>query len=78
MFLSVLFSLGEAPLTRGLLFPPNHSPTPLLTIHRAVKAGCVNAQHPDKYGHYREARFTQTKHHWWWKANRSVGTQTQT
>ena len=18
-------------------------------------------------GHYREARFTQTKHHWWWK-----------
>jgi hypothetical protein len=22
------------------------------------------------YGHYREAKFTQTKHHWWWKANR--------
>jgi len=22
------------------------------------------------YGHYREAAFTQTKHHWWWKANR--------
>jgi len=20
-------------------------------------------------GHYREAQFTQTKHHWWWKAN---------
>lgn len=26
--------------------------------------------HPDLYGHYREAKFTQTKHHWWWKANR--------
>jgi len=37
---------------------------------RAEKAGCANAQHPDRYGHYREARFTQTKHHWWWKANR--------
>ena len=32
--------------------------------------GCTNAQHPDLYGHYREAKFTQTKHHWWWKANR--------
>ena len=26
--------------------------------------------YPDLYGHYREAAFTQTKHHWWWKANR--------
>lgn len=32
--------------------------------------GCTNAAHPDLYGHYREAKFTQTKHHWWWKANR--------
>lgn len=32
--------------------------------------GCTNAEHPDLYGHYREAKFTQTKHHWWWKANR--------
>jgi len=31
---------------------------------------CTNANHPDLYGHYREAKFTQTKHHWWWKANR--------
>jgi hypothetical protein len=30
----------------------------------------VNADWPDLYGHYREAKFTQTKHHWWWKANR--------
>lgn len=33
----------------------------------AVKTGCLNAQHHDSYGHYREAFITQTKHHWWWK-----------
>ncbi|KAG8034004.1 hypothetical protein G9C98_008485 [Cotesia typhae] len=37
---------------------------------RALALKCINAQHPDLYGHYREAKFTQTKHHWWWKANR--------
>lgn len=30
---------------------------------------CNNAQTPDRYGHYREAKFTATKHHWWYKAN---------
>ncbi|XP_019751826.1 alpha-1,6-mannosyl-glycoprotein 2-beta-N-acetylglucosaminyltransferase [Hippocampus comes] len=33
----------------------------------AIKTGCLNAEHPDSYGHYREASVTQTKHHWWWK-----------
>uniref|UniRef100_A0A3Q3XC81 Uncharacterized protein n=1 Tax=Mola mola TaxID=94237 RepID=A0A3Q3XC81_MOLML len=33
----------------------------------AVKTGCLNARHPDSYGHYREPVITQTKHHWWWK-----------
>ncbi|KAI7799499.1 alpha-1,6-mannosyl-glycoprotein 2-beta-N-acetylglucosaminyltransferase [Triplophysa rosa] len=33
----------------------------------ALRAGCSNAEHPDSYGHYREASITQTKHHWWWK-----------
>uniref|UniRef100_A0A1A8EY70 Uncharacterized protein n=2 Tax=Nothobranchius korthausae TaxID=1143690 RepID=A0A1A8EY70_9TELE len=33
----------------------------------AVRSGCLNADHPDSYGHYREAFITQTKHHWWWK-----------
>ncbi|XP_037541199.1 alpha-1,6-mannosyl-glycoprotein 2-beta-N-acetylglucosaminyltransferase [Nematolebias whitei] len=33
----------------------------------ARRTGCLNAEHPDSYGHYREARVTQTKHHWWWK-----------
>jgi len=28
---------------------------------------CQNAETPDKYGHYREARFSQIKHHWFWK-----------
>lgn len=34
-----------------------------------MKRQCINAQSPDLYGHYREAKFTQTKHHWFWKAN---------
>ena len=29
----------------------------------------MNAEWPDLYGHYREARYSQTKHHWWWKTN---------
>ena len=37
---------------------------------RAQRLKCANADWPDRYGHYREAKFTQTKHHWWWKANR--------
>nr|CAD7195727.1 unnamed protein product [Timema douglasi] len=37
---------------------------------QAKEMMCINALHPDLYGHYREAKFTQTKHHWWWKANR--------
>uniref|UniRef100_A0A8C7YV50 Si:ch73-91k6.2 n=1 Tax=Oryzias sinensis TaxID=183150 RepID=A0A8C7YV50_9TELE len=38
-----------------------------LSKDRALKTGCLNARHPDSYGHYREAFITQTKHHWWWK-----------
>jgi len=30
---------------------------------------CTNSKWPDVHGHYREARYSQTKHHWWWKAN---------
>uniref|UniRef100_A0A1B0D8H6 Alpha-1,6-mannosyl-glycoprotein 2-beta-N-acetylglucosaminyltransferase n=1 Tax=Phlebotomus papatasi TaxID=29031 RepID=A0A1B0D8H6_PHLPP len=37
---------------------------------QALIKKCNNALYPDLYGHYREAKFTQTKHHWWWKANR--------
>lgn len=36
----------------------------------AIKSGCLNAFNDDTYGHYREAKFTQMKHHWWWKLNR--------
>ncbi|CAG2203005.1 MGAT2 [Mytilus edulis] len=34
---------------------------------QALKIKCNNANHPDKYGHYREAKYCQTKHHWFWK-----------
>ncbi|SPP80936.1 alpha-1,6-mannosyl-glycoprotein 2-beta-N-acetylglucosaminyltransferase isoform X1 [Drosophila guanche] len=37
---------------------------------QAMISNCNNALYPDLYGHYREAKFTQTKHHWIWKANR--------
>lgn len=37
---------------------------------QALIVNCQNAQWADLYGHYREASFTQTKHHFWWKANR--------
>lgn len=33
----------------------------------AVESKCNNAEHPDKYGHYREAKYCQAKHHWIWK-----------
>lgn len=36
----------------------------------ALERKCLNALYPDMYGHYREAAFTQMKHHWWWKLNR--------
>jgi len=36
---------------------------------KAILTRCINAVSPDLYGHYREARYSQTKHHWWWKTN---------
>lgn len=42
----------------------------MYSLFRAKEMLCNNALYPDLYGHYREAKFTQTKHHWWWKANR--------
>ncbi|XP_055303292.1 alpha-1,6-mannosyl-glycoprotein 2-beta-N-acetylglucosaminyltransferase-like isoform X2 [Sitodiplosis mosellana] len=48
---------------------PNDCPRNLQQ-NLAIERQCKNALHPDSYGHYREAKFTQTKHHWWWKVNR--------
>lgn len=36
----------------------------------AIRLRCNNAHFPDIFGHYREAKFTQMKHHFWWKLNR--------
>nr|CAB3263805.1 alpha-1,6-mannosyl-glycoprotein 2-beta-N-acetylglucosaminyltransferase-like [Phallusia mammillata] len=33
----------------------------------ALKRNCNNAEYPDLYGHYREVKFVQIKHHWMWK-----------
>ncbi|KAL0269763.1 UNVERIFIED_CONTAM: hypothetical protein PYX00_007389 [Menopon gallinae] len=48
---------------------PNDCPRDMKQDDAMIRK-CYNAAWPDLYGHYREARFTQTKHHWWWKANR--------
>ncbi|XP_037894948.1 alpha-1,6-mannosyl-glycoprotein 2-beta-N-acetylglucosaminyltransferase-like isoform X1 [Glossina fuscipes] len=48
---------------------PNDCPRDIKKDHAIIRK-CNNALYPDLYGHYREAKFTQTKHHWWWKANR--------
>ncbi|XP_064382797.1 alpha-1,6-mannosyl-glycoprotein 2-beta-N-acetylglucosaminyltransferase-like [Halichondria panicea] len=36
---------------------------------KAIEMNCTNALHPDSFGHYREAKVTAIKHHWWWKVN---------
>ena len=48
---------------------PNDCPRDI-SKSQAHQMHCNNAEHPDMYGHYREVKFTMTKHHWWWKANR--------
>ena len=35
--------------------------------HEAIASKCNNAYFPDSYGHYREVKFVQMKHHWLWK-----------
>jgi hypothetical protein len=39
------------------------------TKEQAQAMNCTNANYPDEYGHYREAKITAVKHHWWWKLN---------
>ena len=43
------------------------------SLSRAKEIGCNNAETPDMFGHYREAKFTMTKHHWWWKVRKKKG-----
>lgn len=45
---------------------PNDCPRDIKK-YEAKQRKCNNADHPDKYGHYREAKYVQTKHHWFWK-----------
>ncbi|CAG2110399.1 unnamed protein product, partial [Medioppia subpectinata] len=40
-----------------------------VTVKEALRIGCKNRFNSDSYGHFREAKFTQTKHHFWWKVN---------
>jgi len=45
---------------------PNDCPRDL-SKSDALAKGCLNAEHPDMYGHYREVNYVQIKHHWFWK-----------
>ncbi|CAG0887461.1 unnamed protein product [Cyprideis torosa] len=36
----------------------------------AQRLKCLNAEHPDRFGHYRVAHMMQIKHHWVWKLAR--------
>ncbi|XP_077992694.1 alpha-1,6-mannosyl-glycoprotein 2-beta-N-acetylglucosaminyltransferase-like [Glandiceps talaboti] len=47
-------------------FHPNDCPRDM-PKPKAEGVKCNNWEHPDQYGHYREPRYTMTKHHWWWK-----------
>ena len=40
-----------------------------ISVSEAKEVKCLNAAFPDAYGHYREATYTQTKHHWFWKVS---------
>lgn len=48
---------------------PNDCPRDI-TKEKAREIGCNNAETPDMFGHYRESKYTMTKHHWWWKINK--------
>lgn len=51
---------------------PGHDPRDCprdISREHAESSKCLNAKFPDTYGHYREAAYTQTKHHWFWKGN---------
>ena len=38
-----------------------------ILIRNAVKKKCNNALFPDRYGHYREVKYVQSKHRWLWQ-----------
>ncbi|RWS20926.1 hypothetical protein B4U80_03197 [Leptotrombidium deliense] len=40
-----------------------------MSNNEAIRMKCNSAEFFDKYGHYRESKFTQLKHHWFWKIN---------
>ena len=48
---------------------PNDCPS-WTTKKEVEELNCINKDWPDHYGHYRKAKVSQIKHHWWWKAYR--------
>ncbi|KAJ2952310.1 hypothetical protein O0L34_g4594 [Tuta absoluta] len=50
-------------------FEPNDCPYDM-SITAALKKNCTGANTPDAQGYYRHPEKTETKHHWWWTANK--------
>lgn len=46
------------------IIDPNDSPRDIDVV-TAIRMNRTNSRFADSYGHFREARFTQIKHHWW-------------
>uniref|UniRef100_A0A0K0FSM7 Alpha-1,6-mannosyl-glycoprotein 2-beta-N-acetylglucosaminyltransferase n=1 Tax=Strongyloides venezuelensis TaxID=75913 RepID=A0A0K0FSM7_STRVS len=42
---------------------------PSLTKTEAFKINCSSKSQFDTYGHYRDPKLSQMRHHWWWKLN---------
>uniref|UniRef100_A0A0K0FVG4 Alpha-1,6-mannosyl-glycoprotein 2-beta-N-acetylglucosaminyltransferase n=1 Tax=Strongyloides venezuelensis TaxID=75913 RepID=A0A0K0FVG4_STRVS len=42
---------------------------PSMTKTEAYKVNCSSRDQFDTYGHYRDPKLSQIKHHWWWKLN---------
>lgn len=61
--IELFFGLFDYSISKGFLFRIVNE----LLFFRAATKKCNNWEHPDKYGHYREAKYCQTKHHWLWK-----------
>ncbi|XP_055331664.1 alpha-1,6-mannosyl-glycoprotein 2-beta-N-acetylglucosaminyltransferase-like [Paramacrobiotus metropolitanus] len=68
------FEIVQIYFPHSLQLHPNEFPGPSaldcpdrISKAEAASLRCNNHDHPDSYGHYRTAKVTQIKHHWWWK-----------
>ena len=49
---------------------PGQDPNDCPRDFEDIRKDCNNIKFKDTFGHYRESRFVQVKHHWFWKVKR--------